>query len=147
VLGLHPWFVAAMAGGSVAGAFLGALLLGLVSEAVLVPIIVALLLFSASRSGVTAHNRASPPGGLVPSAAAWNGWTIPPRYPHATTMGRRSCAFGGPHRSSTLDPGRRQTGQAPRVEGLPSSGHERNRITTMMIRSQTPSSLLRGRFR
>jgi uncharacterized protein len=47
VLGQHPRFVVAMAGGSVAGAFLGALLLGLVSDAVLVPVIAALLLFSA----------------------------------------------------------------------------------------------------
>lgn len=47
VLGQHPGFVAAMAGGSVAGTFLGALLLGVVTEAVLVPLIVALLLFSA----------------------------------------------------------------------------------------------------
>ena len=47
VLGQHPAFVAAMAGGSVAGTFVGALLLGVVTEAVLVPVIVALLLFSA----------------------------------------------------------------------------------------------------
>jgi uncharacterized membrane protein YfcA len=46
VLGQHTAFVAAMGGGSVGGTFLGALLLGVVSEAVLVPVIVALLLFS-----------------------------------------------------------------------------------------------------
>jgi len=47
VLGQHPRFIAVMAGGSILGTFLGALLLGVVSEAVLVPLIVALLLFSA----------------------------------------------------------------------------------------------------
>jgi uncharacterized protein len=47
VLGQRPAFVAAMAGGSVAGTILGALLLGTVSQGVLVPLIVALLLFSA----------------------------------------------------------------------------------------------------
>lgn len=47
VLGQHVGFVAAMAGGSVLGAFLGALLLGVVPDAVLVPVIVALLLASA----------------------------------------------------------------------------------------------------
>lgn len=47
VLGQHPTFIAAMAGGSIVGTVLGALLLGAVSEAVLVPLIVALLLFSA----------------------------------------------------------------------------------------------------
>ena len=47
VLGRHPRFVGAMAAGSVLGTFLGALLLGVISEAVLVPIIVCLLLLSA----------------------------------------------------------------------------------------------------
>ena len=47
VLGQHPGFIVAMAGGSILGTFAGALLLGIVSEAVLVPLIVALLLFSA----------------------------------------------------------------------------------------------------
>jgi len=47
VLGQHPRFIAVMAGGSILGTFLGALLLGVVSEAVLVPLIVALLLISA----------------------------------------------------------------------------------------------------
>jgi uncharacterized protein len=47
VLGQHPSFIAAMAGGSMVGTFIGALLLGSVSEAVLVPLIVGLLLFSA----------------------------------------------------------------------------------------------------
>lgn len=47
VLGQHPGFIAAMAGGSILGTFLGALLLGVVSEAFLVPLVVALLLFSA----------------------------------------------------------------------------------------------------
>ena len=47
VLGQHPRFIAAMAGGSIVGTFLGGLLLGAVSEAVLIPLVVALLLFSA----------------------------------------------------------------------------------------------------
>ncbi len=47
VLGQHPGFIAAMAGGSILGTFFGALLLGAVSEAFLVPLVVALLLFSA----------------------------------------------------------------------------------------------------
>lgn len=47
VLGQHTGFIAAMAGGSIVGTFLGALLLGSVSEALLVPLIVGLLLFSA----------------------------------------------------------------------------------------------------
>jgi uncharacterized membrane protein YfcA len=47
VLGQHPAFVLTMAGGSIVGTFLGGLLLGAVSEAVLVPLIVALLLYSA----------------------------------------------------------------------------------------------------
>ena len=47
VLGQHPAFVLTMAGGSIVGALLGGLLLGVVSEAFLVPLIVALLLFSA----------------------------------------------------------------------------------------------------
>ena len=47
VLGQHPGFIAVMAGGSVLGTFLGALLLGVVSETVLVPLIVAVLLLSA----------------------------------------------------------------------------------------------------
>lgn len=49
VLGQHPGFIAAMSGGSVAGAFAGALLLGAVSGATLVPLIVALLLVSAAK--------------------------------------------------------------------------------------------------
>ena len=47
VLGQHPGFIAAMAGGSILGTFLGGLLLGVVSEAFLVPLVVVLLLFSA----------------------------------------------------------------------------------------------------
>lgn len=47
VLGQHPRFILAMAAGSILGTFLGALLLGVVSEAVLVPLIVGLLLVSA----------------------------------------------------------------------------------------------------
>lgn len=47
VLGQHPRFIMAMAAGSILGTFLGALLLGVVSEAVLVPLIVGLLLVSA----------------------------------------------------------------------------------------------------
>ena len=47
VLGQHVGFVAAMAGGSILGAFLGALFLGAVPDAVLVPVIVVLLLASA----------------------------------------------------------------------------------------------------
>lgn len=47
VLGQHPSFIAAMTAGSIAGTFFGALLLGSVSEAVLAPLIVVLLLFSA----------------------------------------------------------------------------------------------------
>lgn len=47
VLGQHPSFIMAMSGGSVTGAFLGAALLGVVSDALLVPVIVALLLMSA----------------------------------------------------------------------------------------------------
>ena len=49
VLGQHPRFIVAMAGGSLAGTFLGALLLGVVSEAALIPLVVALLLYSAVR--------------------------------------------------------------------------------------------------
>jgi len=44
VLGQQPGFIVAMAGGSILGTFLGALLLGAVSEAFLVPLVVALLL-------------------------------------------------------------------------------------------------------
>jgi uncharacterized protein len=47
VLGQNLNFVAAMAGGSIVGSLLGALMLGVVSEVVLVPVIVAVLLFSA----------------------------------------------------------------------------------------------------
>lgn len=47
VLGQHPGFILTMAAGSIVGTFLGALLLGVVSEAVLVPLIVVLLLLSA----------------------------------------------------------------------------------------------------
>lgn len=47
VLGQHPGFIVAMAAGSIVGTFLGAFLLGVVSEAVLVPLIVVLLLASA----------------------------------------------------------------------------------------------------
>lgn len=47
VLGANPGFVAAMAAGSVAGAVAGGLLLGAVPDAVIVPVLVALLLFSA----------------------------------------------------------------------------------------------------
>lgn len=47
VLGQHSGFIATMAGGSIVGTFLGGLLLGAVSEAVLIPLVVALLLFSA----------------------------------------------------------------------------------------------------
>ena len=47
VLGEQTGFVLAMAGGSIAGTIGGGLLLGAVSEAVLVPLVVALLLLSA----------------------------------------------------------------------------------------------------
>ena len=46
VLGQHPRFIMAMAGGSILGTFVGGLLLGAVSEAILVPLIIGLLLFS-----------------------------------------------------------------------------------------------------
>ena len=47
VLGQNSRFVIAMAAGSVAGAIVGGLLLGAVPEAVLVPLLTALLLYSA----------------------------------------------------------------------------------------------------
>lgn len=47
VLGQHPAFIATMTAGSIVGTFLGALLLGVVSKAVLAPLIVMLLLLSA----------------------------------------------------------------------------------------------------
>lgn len=58
VLGQHPTFIAAMASGSILGTFLGGLLLGSVSESLLIPLIVALLLFSAFK--VWRHAQATP---------------------------------------------------------------------------------------
>lgn len=58
VLGQHPGFIVAMGGGSLAGTFLGALLLGVVSEALLIPLIVALLVFSAVK--VWRHSSPAP---------------------------------------------------------------------------------------
>jgi len=46
VLGQHPGFIATMACGSIVGTILGGLLLGAVSEAALIPLVFALLLFS-----------------------------------------------------------------------------------------------------
>jgi uncharacterized membrane protein YfcA len=47
VLGRHKWFLAIMAAGSIAGAYLGGQLLGLVPESVLLPLLSILLTFSA----------------------------------------------------------------------------------------------------
>lgn len=58
VLGQHPSFIVAMGGGSLAGTFLGALLLGVVSEELLIPLIVALLVISAVK--VWRHSNPAP---------------------------------------------------------------------------------------
>jgi uncharacterized protein len=47
ILNANRWFLLAMAGGSVVGAFIGGLLLGIVPSAVLLPVLAAILIISA----------------------------------------------------------------------------------------------------